>query len=316
MRTMKLLAPAICMLALMAPVPDAVADGEVAVTVKPLHSLLVAIMGDTGAATLLLDNVTSVHDFNLKPSHIRTLQQVDAVFYVDDSFETFLASAFATMPDTTLKLAVARQAELELLPLRTGAVWHQRQAHRHGASSRSANAGTQVHDMHVWLDPRNARKIAEYMAARLGELYPGNAAIYSANAARLLASIGELDSELTSMLAAYGNEAFVVSHDAFQYFERAYGLHSVGAISIEPGLPPTASRLSAIRGLVKQRQVRCIFSEPQYPQRLIDLAAVDGAAQSAVLDPMGAALPPGATLYPELMRRMASAVRQCLGSGG
>ena len=303
-------------LALIASAPGAAAaEGEVAVTIKPLHSLLVAVMGDAGTPVLLLDGATSVHDFHLKPSHIRTLQHADAVFYVDDAFETFLPSALASMPNAALKVAVARQAGLELLPLRMGAVWHQPRAHQHGASPRGDAEGKRANDLHVWLDPRNALKIAELMAARLGELYPGNAATYSANAARLEDSMGKLHSELTGMLSAYGDVAFVVSHDAFQYFEHAYGLRAAGAISVEPDLPPTASRISAIRGLVKRHQVRCIFSEPRYPQRLIDLASANGAAQSFVLDQMGAELPPGEALYPQLMRRMAGAVSQCLGLG-
>ena len=68
--------------------------GNIVVTIKPLHSLVSGVLGDTGKATVLITGNTSPHHFHLKPSHVRLLQNADAVFYIDEEFEIFLHKTF------------------------------------------------------------------------------------------------------------------------------------------------------------------------------------------------------------------------------
>ena len=67
-------------------------DIKIVSSIKPLHSIVSNVVGDDNSVDLLVDGVYSPHDFQLKPSHMKILQNADVIFYIDDSsLETFLA---------------------------------------------------------------------------------------------------------------------------------------------------------------------------------------------------------------------------------
>ena len=86
---------------------------------------------------------------------------------------------------------------------------------------------------------------------------------------------------------------FVVFHDAYQYFERRYGLAAIGSITVSPEHLPGAQRIQAIHAKVAALGARCVFSEPQFEPRLVQTVIEGTAARTAVLDPEGAALKAG-----------------------
>ncbi|MGF1612015.1 MAG: zinc ABC transporter substrate-binding protein [Kiloniellales bacterium] len=173
--------------------------------------------------------------------------------------------------------------------------------HEHGA-----------HDMHVWLDPGNAAAVVRAIRAALSELDPRNAARYGDNATALEAKIAALDGELAQSLAAVKERPFVVFHDAYQYFERHYGLNGVGSITLEPDQAPGARRLAELRHRIEELDAACVFSEPQFEPALVETLTEGLAVKTGVLDPLGAALPAGEAAYFTLMRDLADSLVTCL----
>ena len=67
-------------------------------------------------------------------------------------------------------------------------------------------------------------------------------------------------------------------HDAFPYYARAYGITIVGTAVPAPGQDPTAAYTAQLIDEIKASGVKAIFSESQFPTRLVDqLAAETGA---------------------------------------
>ncbi len=297
--------------ALLLPAGRIVASPDnIVASIRPLHSLISGVVAGTGEVALLLQDSTSPHNINLKPSQLQLLQQADIVFYIDDGFETFLPSVFAAMPQHLLKLPVAKHAGLEILPMRHGSVWQQHQHGQHDGHKLAVADGRQ--DMHLWLDPRNAQKIATYVATELSAIYPENRGSYVANAAALIARIEALHSATMAKLSPYDGQAFVVMHDAFQYFERSYGLTGVGAITITPDQHPSAQRIIDVRKIIRQSEVQCIFAEPQSTERLLATIVEGTGAKIANLDPLGTSIEAGKELYFKLLNDMAVNIVQCL----
>ncbi len=282
---------------------------NVLVTIKPLHSLVSAVMGETGKAELLLTGATSPHDFQLKPSQMRQLQAADFVFYVDDSFESFLVNGFEVMPDDVQKLAVAQQANLNLFAIREGGAWetHGHDHHGHGEHHETQD------DMHVWLSPENARRIIKFITKELSAAQPQHRDIYKKNARDYIAIIDALDTDLKTMLAPVQNKPFIVFHDAYQYFEKTYGLRAVGSITFEPNESPSPKRIQAVQHKLKETGAQCVFREPQFSDRLINTVVEGADAKRGVLDPLGAGLQDGAELYINLLRAMGAGLKECLG---
>src|SRR5207253_1959120 len=75
---------------------------------------------------------------------------------------------------------------------------------------------------------------------------------------------------LDGALVPIAAKPYVVFHDAFQYFERRYGLNVVGSISINPEVPPSAKRLTELRRKIRSLGAVCVFAEPQFDTRLVD----------------------------------------------
>ncbi len=297
----------------------------VVVSIKPLHSLVSGVIGDTGEAALLLTGKTSPHDFHLKPSQVRVMQKANIIFYIDNSFETFLQSAFETLPAHVRKKAVAQDAGLIILASREGGAWdvhkhdvHEHEEKKHNHEEHEGHAH-EKHDhghdnMHVWLDVENARRIVKLIVRELSAVYPENRSIYKANAKAYIEKIDALDAELKASLKGLERKPFIVFHDAYQYFERAYGLSGVGSITFEPDESPSPQRIKEVRQKLKETGAQCVFREPQFSDRLIKTVTEGTNTKRGMLDPLGVDLNDGKDLYFSLMRDIASNLKRCLNS--
>jgi zinc transport system substrate-binding protein len=166
--------------------------------------------------------------------------------------------------------------------------------------------------MHIWLSPHNAVAMAAAIAARLGDIDPGNAERYRANLAALETRLEALETELEERLEPVRGRGYVVFHDAYQYFEREFALQPLGSITVSPDLQPGTRQLAELRQAIVERDAVCVFAEPQFEPRLVEMLVEGTTARSAVLDPLGAALEPGPEAYPTLLANLATALRDCL----
>ena len=168
------------------------------------------------------------------------------------------------------------------------------------------------HDPHAWLSPSNAAAWLNVIAAQLSAADPDNAGAYFANAAAGIAELEALNAEINSILDAVRGGSFIVFHDGYQYFEVAYDFPASGAISIGDASDPSPARIAEIQDRIRDENVGCVLSEPQFNPGLV-ATVLDGTdAATAVVDPLGAALEPGAALYPQVMRAIATTLAECL----
>jgi zinc transport system substrate-binding protein len=307
----------------------------VVVSIKPVHSLVAGVMAGVGEPVLLVQGAGSEHSYSLRPSQARALDQADVVFWMGETMETFLIKPLQALSGNAKVVALWETPGLTLLPTREGGMWEE---HDHGDEHAEAHEAEGEHaeaheeegghaeedhevehlhgetDMHVWLDPNNAKVLVAAMATTLSDADPPNASTYQANAARLDQRLDELDRSLQGKLAVVADRPYVVFHDAYQYFEHRYGVSAVGAITINPTVPPGAQRLGAIRERLEHLDAACVFAEPQFEPALVDTLIEGTSAGKGVLDPLGAALEEGPDQYFGLMHGLAASLVECLGT--
>ena len=167
-------------------------------------------------------------------------------------------------------------------------------------------------DPHLWLSVANAHAIARIIARELAQVDPANRARYQKHARALSDKLNELQKDLQQTLRPVAGAPYVVFHDAYQYFEKEFGLQPAGIVRLNPHTPAGAAHVREVRRLMTERGARCVFSEPQFPPGLAARLAKDTGAQLGVLDPLGASLPPGAGAWFALMRELADSLRDCL----
>ena len=167
-------------------------------------------------------------------------------------------------------------------------------------------------DAHVWLDPVNGQVLAKEIAKVLGSVDPANKAKYEANAAEVVKKLKALESTVKAELKSVTTRGFIVFHDAYQNFERRFGLSATGSITVSPEVVPAAKRIKELRAKIKETGVACVFAEPQFEPKLVATVIEGTKAKSGVLDPHGVGLANGPELYFELLQNMAASFKTCL----
>jgi zinc transport system substrate-binding protein len=302
-------------------VVPATAAPKVMASIVPVHALVAAVMDGVGMPQLLLSGQSSEHQASYSPQQIEELGRADLVFIMGQGLELKLGelSGSETVQGKRF-VALADAAGLTRLPIRQGGTFaaHDHD-HDHGEGEEAGHdhdheneAGTAAFDPHLWLDPGNAKVMAQAIAAELAKADPGDAARYQSNAAALAVELDALAAEITGELSAVRDKPFVVTHDAFQYFERAFGLRAAGSISDFAGTAPSAQRLKEVRDTLKATQAVCVFREPQFSGKAATIISEGTDARDGVLDPIGATLPPSKGAYGQLLRNLAHDLKACL----
>ena len=164
-------------------------------------------------------------------------------------------------------------------------------------------------DPHIWLDPINAKAMLNEMAEHLIENDPKNEAKYKSNLAKALQEIDKLTIDVMTDLSS--SVASIVFHDAYQYFEKRFNVNILGAFTVNTDVMPGAEQLAEIREIIEHDKVACVFSEPQFNPDIIKAVAKDMNIKTGVVDPLGATLNPGKSLYFDLIRNMSASFKGC-----
>lgn len=284
---------------------------KVVVSIKPLHSLVAAVMDGVGAPTLLVRTGADPHSYTLKPSEAQALSGAQLVVWAGPGVETFLEKPLAALAGKAKILQLDSERTLKRFKAREGGLWEEEE---HEEKTADKKHGHDEIDGHVWLDPDNAAAIVRAAMRELAALDKPNAAKYAANGDKTLAALKALDGELKKQLAAFKGKRFIVSHDSIQYFEKRYGLAAAGSIAISPERQPSARRLYEIRARIQKDRVACVFAEPQVPDTLVKTAVEGTKARTGTIDTDGGlGVPAGKDAYFTLMRNIAKALTGCLG---
>jgi len=270
---------------------------NVLVSIKPLHSLISHITDGINQTELLLQQQQSPHNFQLRPSQKRLLNQADIFFYSSDNIESFVPP----LKSTNAKLQfvqLSRIADIQALPTRS---FHSHEPHK------SQN----TLDGHIWLSIENAKIIAEYVTETLSKNSPENATHYHQNLYKLLLKLQALKHTNLQLLKQYRETPFMVYHDAFQYFELENHLSKAHFITTSPEHSPGIKRVKALRDLISAENIQCIFYEPPNIPSLLKTLTENKSVKLAALDPVGLQIPMGKAHYSQLMRQTATTLEAC-----
>jgi zinc/manganese transport system substrate-binding protein len=127
-------------------------------------------------------------------------------------------------------------------------------------------------DPHAFQDLSNAQIYAANIEKGLSEVDPAHAADYKANADNLIADMAALDTDAKAEFAAIPPERrrILTSHDAFQYFGKAYGIEFVAVQGVSTESEPSAEDLAKLVCQARDAQLSAIFLENMADPRLAE----------------------------------------------
>ena len=309
------------------------ADIKVVASIKPIHSLASYLMDGIAKPDLIVDGYASPHGFALKPSHAKMLQNADIVFWVGEDLENFLEKPLSSIAKKAEKIELLEVKGLNKLKFRERNIFDDHEDHDdHGhkkkddhddhdhdshAKKKDGHDDHDEHeghnhgefDPHIWLDPINAKVILFEMSKHLIENDPSNETAYRANLSKAYKEIDKLTKDVTAELSE--STASIVFHDAYQYFEKRFNVNILGTFTVNTDVLPGAEQLSEIREVIEHDKVACVFSEPQFNPDIIKAVAKDMNIKTGIVDPLGATLNPGKTLYFDLIKNMSKSFKGC-----
>jgi ABC-type Zn uptake system ZnuABC Zn-binding protein ZnuA len=256
----------------------------VVTTTTVFADMVSQVGGDLVSVTSLVPKNADVHTFEPRPSDMITVHKARLLVMnglgLDDWLTRTIANASA---DGTplLKLGVGLPG-VELL----------------------AGQTTAKQNPHLFLDVKYAALYVDRIAAALADADAAHASTYSAQAAAYKTQLETLDGWVRAQIATIpeANRKLVTFHDAFPYYAREYGIEIVGVAVEAPGQDPSAGQMASLISAIKNAGVKAIFSERQFPTKLVDqLAAEAGCKVVANLydDTLGDA---PVTSYEQLIR--------------
>lgn len=294
-------------------VASAQAEVRVLTSIKPLQLIATAVQDGIGEPEVLLPPGASPHHYALRPSDVRRVRDADLLYWIGPDMEAFLPRVLSSRDKPQLAVQ-----DLPGMTLRHFGESHEEHDHEH------AHAGDDLGhdhdhrpgslDAHLWLASDNAKVIAARMAADLAKLDAANAGRYAANLKAFEARLDALDGRIRPQLAALQGKPYFVFHEAFDYFEAAYGLKHAGVFSVLSEVQPGARHVAAMRERLQQTGPSCVFSEPPLRPRLAETLTAGLPVKLAELDALGGTLPVNASGYEQLLENLANGLSECLNS--
>ena len=321
---------------------SAKAEVNVVTTIKPLHSLISSVMKGVGEPSLIIEGTNNPHTFVFKPSHAEMIENADIVFWIGEDLEAFMEKPLDSLAKNAKTISFMDLASIEKLKFREQNIFDDHDDHGHddhddhghkdddhddhddhdghddehdGHDDHDDHAGHHdghnhgEFDAHIWLDPANAKEMVLEISHELSELDPSNKSKYEDNASKTIVALDKLIEEVDKSLSK--DISYIVFHDAYQYFEKRFGVIPAGALTLNPDVLPGAKQIADIQDVINDKGIKCIFSEPQYNPKIIETLGNDMNISTGVMDPLGAYIDAGPSMYSDLINQIANSIKDC-----
>lgn len=280
------------------------AEVKVVTTIKPIHSLVAGVMDGLGSPSLIVDGSNSPHNFSLKPSHAKMIEDAEIIFWVGEDLETFMIKPLESIANNATKVSFMDLDSIIKLKFKEENILEVE-----GYDDDHDKHADGEFDAHIWLDPKNAIEIVNEIAKTLSLKDPNNKNVYYSNAEKLNHSLNELIEKIN--LSINKDARFIVFHDAYQYFEKRFDVSSAGALILNEEALPSAKKVSEIHKIIKKQNINCIISEPQFNPNIIKSIAQDSSILTRSFDPLGSSFDTNKNLYFEMILSLSNSLKDC-----
>ena len=288
------------------------ADAAVVASLKPVGFIASAIADGVTETEVLLPDGASEHDYSLRPSDVKRLQNADLVVWIGPEMEAFMEKSVKNIPNAK-QVTIAQLNDVKPLLMKGADDDDDDHGHNDAGSEKSDEHHHHGdYNMHLWLSPEIARATAVAIHGKLVELMPQSRAKLDANLKDFEAQLAATDKQVGNELAPLKGKGYFVFHDAYGYYEKHYGLTPLGHFTVNPEIQPGAQRLHEIRTQLVEQKATCVFAEPQFRPAVVESVARGTSVRMGTLDPLGTNIKLGKTSYSAFLNQLANQYASCL----
>lgn len=261
----------------LAPMGSALAaDGKplkVVATFSILGDLTARVGGDDITLRVLVGPDADAHVYRPTPEDAAAIADADVLVVNGLGFEGWVERMDEAADFKGTQIVASQGVE----PL-TPEEGHDEEGHdgHEGHADHADHEGHEGHDHggmdpHAWQDLSNAKIYVSNIARALSDADPANIEDYKARAAALIAEIDALETRTRAAIAAIPEERRIIitNHDAFGYFEDAYGVTFLSASGISTDAEPDPKAIAALIDVIREEGVTALFLENLSDNRLI-----------------------------------------------
>lgn len=244
---------------------------KVYATIYPLYDFTKQIGGDKVDVELVVPNGQEPHDYEPSNELIKNLEHAKLFIFNGAGLESWTDKVLKSLDNKELVSVEASK----------GIKFLKGHDEDHDGSKQE-----EALDPHVWLDPENAKIQAKNIAEGLSKVDPKNSEYYNKNLEDYLNALNELNEDYKKGLADIQQRTIVVSHEAYGYLCKEYGLEQIGIEGVNAETEPDAKTMAEIVDLVKEKNIKVIYTEDILDPKVAATIAKEAHIKTAFLNPL------------------------------
>ncbi|CAN5597490.1 zinc ABC transporter substrate-binding protein [soil metagenome] len=248
---------------------------KVTTTVTMVADLARQVGGDRVQVQALMGPGVDPHLYKAAASDVTKLQQADVIFYSGLLLEGKMQDLFGTLARSKrFVYAVTEAIPIDRLLEPPEFAGH--------------------YDPHVWFDVPLWKMCVDVVVKGLSEADPSGKETYAQRGAETRTRLDELHAWALKKAGELPPERriLVTSHDAYNYFGRAYGFQVVGLQGISTVSEAGLADVAKLSDFIKQKGIKAVFVESSVPHNTIERISKDTGVKiggEIFSDAMGAA---------------------------
>ena len=227
-------------------IPSVASASTILTSFKPIQMIVTELTQGVSEPDVVMNSNASPHDYALKPSDVKKIQNADMLIWFGPDLEAFLTKVAKSNDNL---VTISEIPNINLREFGEDPHDHHHDGHDHGS-----------HDPHFWLGIDQVEVASSYISNKLVEVDPQNADVYKKNLEVFLSQLADKKRSIEAQLAPVKDKGYYVFHDAYSYYEDEFGLNKLGHFTVSPERKPGAKTLISIKKTLAKQDVQCVFS--------------------------------------------------------
>ena len=248
---------------------------NIATSFYPMYEFTKAITGESANVTNIMPAGSASHGWEPSAKQVAELSKADLLIYQGAGMEEWIDSVKASLESEGSKLKWVEAGEgIELLPGHSHDHDDEHDhEHEHEHEHDHDHEHSHTYDPHLWLSPKNSSKMLENIKNALVEFNPDAKDIYEKNFKDYNMKLKELDKLYSEKLNENNVESFVITHEAFGYIAKDYGLKQYGLTGMGTEQDPNPEKMKEMVNLVKSENMKAIFYDDAGSDKIAQVLA-------------------------------------------
>lgn len=255
---------------------------DIYTTIYPLEDFTKKIGGEYVNVKSVYPPNVEAHTYEPSSKTMAEISDSDAFIYSGVGVEGFADKAVNTLKGSDVKIVKAGEG-IDLLS-QTEEHEHGEEEHHHDHEHEHEHDHDHGgKDPHVWLDPVLAEKLAENIKNELAALEPEHKKEFTKNYESLKKELEQLDQELKQTVAKADKKEILVSHAAYGYWEKRYGIKQISVLGLSPTEEPSQKELEKIVKTAKEHDIKYVIFENNVSSKISEIIKNEIGAKSLTM---------------------------------